>query len=350
MEQVKDNIYSYTLEQLATKMVGLEQKPFRAKQLFSWLYKKDASSFEMMSDISKAFQQVLNDKFTLDLPSIYTKQVSNDGTIKLLLELKDGKKIETVLMKYVYGDAICVTSEVGCNMGCKFCASGLLKKVRNVTVDELVGQVIVMNRFLKEIDPTRRVTHLVVMGTGEPFDNYDNVINFIRIINSQFGLDIGARHITVSTCGIVPGILKYGKEGIQINLAVSLHAPTNEIRNQIMPINKTFPLEVLIPALIQYYKDSKREMTFEYIMIKDLNDTPECAYKLIDLIRPTHGFVNLIPYNEVMENDFKRSSNNRIHAFHDILLKNGIKATIRKEFGSDIDAACGQLRARYEHK
>ena len=350
MENTKDNIYSYTLDQLATKMVGLQQKPYRAKQLFSWLYKKDANNFEMMSDVSKSFQTTLNEKFTMKLPKIFTKQISSDGTIKLLLELKDGKKIETVLMKYIYGDAICVTSEVGCNMGCKFCASGLLKKVRNLSVDELVGQVIVMNRFLKEIDPSRRVTHLVVMGTGEPFDNYDNVINFIRIINSQFGLDIGARHITVSTCGIVPGILKYGKEGLQINLAVSLHAPTNEIRNQIMPINKTYPLEKLIPALIQYYQDSKREMTFEYIMIKDLNDTEECAYKLIDLIRPTHGFVNLIPYNEVMENDFKRSSNNRIHKFHDILLKNGIKATIRKEFGSDIDAACGQLRARYEHK
>ena len=349
MENTKDNIYSYTLDQLVTKMVGLDQKPYRAKQLFSWLYKKDASNFEMMTDVSKSFQATLNEKFTMELPKIYTKQVSSDGTVKLLLELKDGKKIETVLMRYNYGDAICVTSEVGCNMGCKFCASGLLKKVRNVSVDELVGQVIVMNRFLKEIEPNKRVSHLVVMGTGEPFDNYDNVINFIKIINSQFGLDIGARHITVSTCGIVPGILKYGKEGLQINLAISLHAPTNEIRNQIMPINKTYPLEKLIPAIIQYYNDSKREMTFEYIMIKDLNDTEECAYKLIDLIRPTHGFVNLIPYNEVMENDFKRSSNNRIHKFHDILLKNGIKSTIRKEFGSDIDAACGQLRARHEH-
>lgn len=344
----KENIYSFTLEQLSTKMVSLNQKPYRGKQLFSWLYKKDATSFDMMSDVSKAFREELNEKFSMNLPKIFTKQISSDGTIKLLLELEDGKKIETVLMKYIYGDSICVSSEVGCSMGCKFCASGLLKKVRGLKVNELVGQVIVMNRLLKEIDPNRRVTHLVVMGTGEPFDNYDNVINFIRIINSQFGLDIGARHITVSTCGIVPNILRYGKEGLQINLAVSLHAPSNEIRDKIMPINKMYPLEKLIPSLVQYYKDSKREMTFEYIMIKDLNDSDECAYKLVELIKPTHGFVNLIPYNEVIENDFKRSSNNRIHSFHKILLDSGIKATIRKEFGSDIDAACGQLRARYD--
>ncbi len=344
----KENIYSFTLEQLSTKMVSLNQKPYRGKQLFSWLYKKDATSFDMMSDVSKAFRKELNEKFSMNLPKIFTKQISSDGTIKLLLELEDGKKIETVLMKYIYGDSICVSSEVGCSMGCKFCASGLLKKVRGLKVNELVGQVIVMNRLLKEIDSNRRVTHLVVMGTGEPFDNYDNVINFIRIINSQFGLDIGARHITVSTCGIVPNILRYGKEGLQINLAVSLHAPSNEIRDKIMPINKMYPLEKLIPSLVQYYKDSKREMTFEYIMIKDLNDSDECAYKLVELIKPTHGFVNLIPYNEVIENDFKRSSNNRIHSFHKILLDSGIKATIRKEFGSDIDAACGQLRARYD--
>lgn len=344
----KENIYSFTLEQLSTKMVSLNQKPYRGKQLFSWLYKKDATSFDMMSDVSKAFREELNEKFSMNLPKIFTKQISSDGTIKLLLELEDGKKIETVLMKYIYGDSICVSSEVGCSMGCKFCASGLLKKVRGLKVNELVGQVIVMNRLLKEIDSNRRVTHLVVMGTGEPFDNYDNVINFIRIINSQFGLDIGARHITVSTCGIVPNILRYGKEGLQINLAVSLHAPSNEIRDKIMPINKMYPLEKLIPSLVQYYKDSKREMTFEYIMIKDLNDSDECAYKLVELIKPTHGFVNLIPYNEVIENDFKRSSNNRIHSFHKILLDSGIKATIRKEFGSDIDAACGQLRARYD--
>ena len=348
--ETKENLYNYSLESLENKMIALQQKPFRAPQLFSWIYATDASDFGQMSNISLKFREELKEKFSLSLPKIFTKQVSSDGTIKLLLELEDGKKIETVLMHYLYGDSVCVTSEVGCNMGCRFCASGLLKKVRALKVYELVGQVIVMNRLLKEIDPTRKVSHVVVMGTGEPFDNYDNVMEFIRTINCPFGLGIGARHITVSTCGIVPNILRYGKEGLQVNLAVSLHAPTNEIRDKIMPINKMYPLEKLIPSLVTYYQESGREMTFEYIMIKDLNDSDECAYKLIDLIKPTHGFVNLIPYNEVMENEFRRSSNNRIHNFHDILLKAGIKATIRKEFGADIDAACGQLRARYEHK
>ena len=235
-------------------------------------------------------------------------------------------------------------------MGCKFCASGLLKRKRNLSTEELVGQVLILNDVLRE-NNQNPVTHVVVMGTGEPFDNYDNVIDFIRIINSQFGLAIGARHITVSTSGIVPGILKYGKEGLQINLAVSLHAPTNQLRDIIMPINKAYPLEQLIPAIVQYGKDSNgRRVTYEYIMIQDFNDSEECADKLIELIKPTFGYVNLIPYNRVIENDFYRSSNNRIHRFHDKLLKAGIKATIRKEFGADIDAACGQLRAKYANK
>jgi 23S rRNA (adenine2503-C2)-methyltransferase len=349
-EEEKINIYGLTEEQLAAQMVGLGQKTFRAHQLFSWLYKKDAKSFDEMTDISIKFRDVLKEKYTMDLPSIFTEQVSSDGTIKLLLELEGGHKIETVLMRYVYGDAICITSEIGCNMGCAFCASGLLKKVRGLTAGEMMGQVIVMNRYLKMRKEDTAVSHIVVMGTGEPFDNYDNVINFIRVANSQAGLDIGARHITVSTSGVVPSILRYGKEGLQINLAVSLHAPTNEIRDKIMPINKAYPLEKLMPAVMQYYKDSGREVTFEYIMIAGLNDTDECAEQLIKLIKPTHGFINLIPYNEVMENDFRRPSNNRIHLFHDRMLKAGIKATIRKEFGADIDAACGQLRARYERK
>ncbi len=347
----KTNIYGLTLEQLATQMVGLGQKTFRGKQLFSWLYQKDVRDFSAMSDVSKSFQEVLNNKYSLNVPHIFTKQLSEDGTIKLLLELEDGQKVETVLMHYIYGDAICVTSQVGCNMGCAFCASGLLKKKRNLETYEMIGQLIVLNDVLKEIDPSRKVTHIVVMGTGEPFDNYTNVINFIKIANSQFGLSIGARHITVSSSGVIPGILQYGKEGLQVNLAISLHAPNNEIRNKIMPINKAYPLEELIPAIIQYGVDSGgRRVTYEYIMIQGLNDSEDNARELIELIKPTFGYVNLIPYNEVMENDFKRSSNNRIHRFHEILLAAGIKSTIRKEFGADIDAACGQLRARYEKR
>ena len=347
----KINMYGLNLEQLSCLMTGLNQSSYRAKQLFSWLYQKDVKTFDEMTDVSKKFREELNEKFSLTLPKLFTKQVSEDGTIKLLLELEDGQRVETVLMHYIYGDAICVTSQVGCNMGCAFCASGLLKKKRNLLTHEMIGQVIVLNDILKEIDPSRRVTHIVVMGTGEPFDNYDNVVNFIKIANSQFGLSIGARHITVSTSGVVPGILRYGKEGLQVNLAISLHAPNDEIRNKIMPINKAYPLKDLIEAIKQYGIDSNgRRVTYEYIMIKDLNDKEEHAKELIELINPTYGYVNLIPYNEVIENDFKRSSNNRIHRFHDILLKSGIKATIRKEFGSDIDAACGQLRARYEKR
>ena len=344
----KINMYGLSLEELEEQMEKLGQKKFRAKQLYSWLYRFSVDSFDDMTDISKSFREVLKERYTLTLPKIYTKQMSDDGTIKLLLELEDGHKVETVLMHYFYGDSVCVSSEVGCNMGCKFCASGLLKKVRGLDASEMMGQVLIINQLLRPLK--RKVTHVVVMGTGEPFDNYDNVMSFIKAVNSQFGLDIGARHITVSTAGVVPGILKYGKEGLQINLAISLHAPLDEVRNKLMPINQAYPLDQVMAAVDQYFADSNRQVTFEYIMIKDLNDTDECLKALIDLIKPRHGFVNLIPYNEVMENDFRRSSNNRVHKFHDALLKAGIKSTIRKEFGSDIDAACGQLRARYEHK
>ena len=344
----KINMYGLSLEELEEQMEKLGQKKFRAKQLYSWLYRFNVDSFDDMTDISKSFREVLKERYTLTLPKIYTKQMSDDGTIKLLLELEDGHKVETVLMHYFYGDSVCVSSEVGCNMGCKFCASGLLKKVRGLDASEMMGQVLIINQLLRPLK--RKVTHVVVMGTGEPFDNYDNVMSFIKAVNSQFGLDIGARHITVSTAGVVPGILKYGKEGLQINLAISLHAPLDEVRNKLMPINQAYPLDQVMASVDQYFADSNRQVTFEYIMIKDLNDTDECLKALIDLIKPRHGFVNLIPYNEVMENDFRRSSNNRVHKFHDALLKAGIKSTIRKEFGSDIDAACGQLRARYEHK
>ena len=231
------NIYGLTLEKLTEEMLSLEQKSFRAKQLFSWLYVKNATSFDEMSDISLKFREVLKEKYSIEKPKLFLKQKSIDGTTKLLLEMRDGEKIETVLMPYNYGNAICISTQVGCNMGCKFCASGLLKRKRNLSTEELVGQVLILNDVLRE-NNQNPVTHVVVMGTGEPFDNYDNVIDFIRIINSQFGLAIGARHITVSTSGIVPGILKYGKEGLQINLAVSLHAPTNQLRDIIMPITK----------------------------------------------------------------------------------------------------------------
>ncbi len=338
------NLYGLSLEKLEELMLTMGQTKYRAKQLFTWIYEKEETDFEKMSDISKSFREVLKNEFCLDKPKVYIKQVASDGTIKLLLEMNDGAKVETVLMRYNYGNVACVSSQVGCNMGCSFCASGLLKKQRNLEPQEMVGEVLVLNDLLKESN--ERVTHVVVMGTGEPFDNYDNVMEFIRIINNQKALAIGARHITVSTSGIPDKIIKYGQEGLQINLAISLHAPNNELRNKLMKINKAYPLEVLIPAVSEYIKLSSRRVTYEYIMLKDVNDSLEHAKELVELIKPTYAYVNLIPYNQVDENGYKRADNNKVHAFMDYLIKHGVTTTIRKEFGSDIDAACGQLRAK----
>ena len=342
------SIYSFSLEELTSEMVRLGQSTYRSKQIYSWLYKKNVSSFDEMSDISKDFREKLKELYDFSLPEISVVQESKDGTVKCLLTLADGEKVESVLMHYVYGYSVCVSSQVGCNMGCKFCASGLLKVKRKLQANEMLGQVLAFDRYLKEKDPQLRVTHVVVMGTGEPFDNYDNVMSFVKTLNSPFGLDIGARHITISTCGIIPGIKRFAKEGLQVNLAISLHAPNNELRNQLMPINQAYPLEELIPAVIEYTKTSGRRVTFEYIMIKNVNDTLNCAKELYNLIVPTSGYINLIPYNPVIENGFERSDDKQVNFFHNFLLKKHIKSTIRKEFGSDIDAACGQLRAKYE--
>ena len=340
------NLYGVELKKLQQMMLDRGQKAFRAIQLYTWIYEKKATTFEEMTDISKTFRDELQLDFCLAIPKIHTKQVSSDGTIKLLLELEDGYKVETVLMRYNYGNVVCVSSQVGCNMGCSFCSSGILGKQRNLYPHEMVGQILVINNLLREENRGERVTHVVVMGTGEPFDNYDNVMDFIRIINHQKGLAIGARHITVSTCGLPDKIVKYSLEGLQTNLAISLHAPNNKLRDTLMKINKVYPLEVLMPAIKEYEKNAGRRVTYEYLLLEGINDTKECAMELINLIKGTFGYVNLIPYNETNKNDYKRSSGNRVHAFLDILMKNGVKATIRKEFGSDIDAACGQLKAK----
>lgn len=344
------NLYGMEMKKLQELMVAEGQKPFRAIQLYTWIYEKNARSFDEMTDISLRFREVLKEKYCLDLPTIYKKQVSKDGTIKLLVELEDHMKVECVLMRYNYGCAVCVSSQVGCNMGCTFCSSGLLGKQRSLTAAEMTGQVMVINDLLREEGKGMHVTHIVVMGTGEPFDNYDNVMDFIRIVNAQKGLAIGARHITVSTCGIIEGIKKYAREGLQTNLAISLHAPNDELRNKIMKINKAYPLEVLMPAVREYEQVSGRRVTYEYLLLEGINDTKEHAEQLINLIKGTMGYVNLIPYNETSLCDYKRSSGNRVHAFLDYLTKGGVTATIRKEFGSDIDAACGQLKAKSEGK
>lgn len=342
------NLYGMEMKKLQDLMVQEGQKPFRAIQLYTWIYEKRATSFDEMTDISLKFRNVLKEKYCLTLPKIHTKQVSSDGTIKLLLELEDGMKVECVLMRYNFGCSVCVSSQVGCNMACSFCSSGILGKQRNLKPEEMVGQVLVINELLREENKGMHVTHVVVMGTGEPFDNYDNVMDFIRIINNQKGLAIGARHITVSTCGLVEGIKKYAREGLQTNLAISLHAPTNELRDKLMKVNKAYPLEVLMPAVKEYEEVAKRRVTYEYLLLAGINDSKEDAENLIKQIKGTMGYVNLIPYNETNKNDYKRSSGNKVHAFLDYLTKGGVTATIRKEFGSDIDAACGQLKAKSE--
>ncbi len=344
------NLYGFTIEKLEKQMELEGQKKYRATQLFKWVYEKKAKTFDEMSDVSKSFREVLNEKYSLHKPTIFKKQVSSDGTIKLLLELEDGNKVETVLMRYNYGDVACVTSEVGCNMGCAFCASGLLKKKRVLEVYEIVGQVLVLNDILDEEGNGEKITHVVVMGTGEPFDNYDNVMDFVRIINHPHSLAIGARHITVSTCGIPDKIRQYAHEGLQINLAISLHAPNDEIRNKIMPISLKHPMNELMDAVKYYEKEADRRVTFEYILLGGLNDSLENAKELARLIKGTKAYVNLIPYNPIKELKYIRSSNETIHAFMNMLLSCGVNATIRKEFGTDIDAACGQLRAKNEQK
>jgi 23S rRNA (adenine2503-C2)-methyltransferase len=342
------SLYNYSLSELETEMLNLNQKVYRAKQIYSWLYQKRVHDIDEMSDISASFRDVLKSEYSISLPKVIREQVSYDGTIKLLLELEDKSSVETVLMRYDYGNAICVSSQVGCNMGCKFCASGLIKKQRDLQAYEMILQVMKMQEYLDKEGKDERVSHIVIMGSGEPFDNYDNVMRFIRIANDQKGLAIGARHITVSTSGIAPRIIEYSKEGLQVNLAISLHASNDETRNKLMPVNKAYPLAKLFDAIKEYSSNADRRVTIEYILLKGINDSLENADELANLLKGTFAYVNLIPYNEVQENEFKRSDKQAVRAFYERLKNKGINVTIRKEFGSDIDAACGQLRAKKE--
>ena len=336
-----ENIYNYSLEQLTNYFASINQKPFRAKQVFSWLYQKEASSFDEMSNLSKELREQLKEHFTFDILKIVEKQESKDGTIKYLFEMLDGSLIETVLMIHDYGKSLCVTSQVGCNMKCSFCASGLLRKQRDLTPGEIVAQVMKV-----QLDTKQRISHVVVMGTGEPFDNYDNVMEFVRIINHPNGLAIGARHITISTCGLIPGIQRYSDEGIQTNLAISLHAPNDEIRNQLMPINRRYSLDDLRQAISDYIDKTNRRVTFEYILLKDVNDSLVDARQLAHYLRGLNAYVNLIPYNSVDEHGYQPSDQETIEKFKSELLRLHINVTLRKEHGRDIDGACGQLRAK----
>ncbi len=334
------NIFDYTFDELNELILELGEKSFRTKQIWEWLYIHKVTSFSDMTNLSKDLISKLNDKVSFDYIKLKTKQES-DLTNKYLFELIDGNFIETVLMRHDYGLSICVSSEVGCNMGCKFCESGRLKKVRNLDAYEIVEQIMLIEKDLGE-----RIDSVVVMGIGEPFDNYDAIIRFIKIINNPFGLAIGARHITVSTCGLIPKIREFMMLPLQVNLAISLHAPNDELRSKIMPINKVYPLKDLIEVLKEYIAKTNRRITIEYVMLKEVNDSLECAEELSNLLRGMNAYVNLIPYNETSHIEFKKSSKDQIRSFYDYLKKKGINVTIRKEFGSLIDAACGQLRAR----
>jgi len=336
------SIYNLTKEELIEYFIALGAKKYHAEEMFRWLYEKKIEDFDAVTNIKKEHLEKIKESFSLEKIKIVKVERDKDVN-KYLFELKDMEHVEAVLMKHDYGNSICVSSQVGCNMGCKFCESGRRKKVRNLEPYEMVEQVMQIEKDLNE-----RISHVVIMGIGEPFDNYENVIKFIEIINDSLGLKIGSRHITVSTCGIIPKIEEFSTFPHQVNLAISLHAPTNELRDQLMPINKRYPLEELMKALRKYSEKTSRRITFEYILLKGINDTEECAKTLSCLIQGMNAYVNLIPYNETGNIDFLRSDAFQIMKFYDILKKSHINVTIRREFGSNISAACGQLRSKKE--
>lgn len=336
------NIYDLTLNELENYLLSINEKKYRAIQIYDFLYVKKVASFDDMTNLSLELRNKLKEDFVLEKPELIKEQQDVDVN-KYLFKLSDGNLIETVLMKHNYGLSLCISSEVGCNMGCIFCESGRLKKVRNLSAYELVTQILYVEELTKS-----RITHVVIMGIGEPFDNYDNIMKFVTIVNDPKGLALGSRHITISTCGIIPKIKKFSEEPFQVNLAISLHAPTDSLRSKIMPINKVYPLDDLINAVKDYIKKTNRRVTFEYILLDNVNDKDSDAIALAKLLKGINCYVNLIPYNESSNFTLKRSNSSQIRTFYDILKKNNINVTIRREFGSKISAACGQLRSNKE--
>ena len=332
------NIYSITFSELTDYFLSINEKKYKAIQLYDWLYIKRIKSFDSITNMKKEVIERLKKDFYFDKIEIVAKQ-SDVDVKKYLLKLSDSNTIEAVLMKHDYGNSLCISSEVGCNMACSFCESGRIKKIRDVTSGEMVLEIMTI-----ESDIKTRISHVVIMGIGEPFDNYNNFCDFVSIINHPKGINLGSRHITVSTCGIVPKIYEFASFPYQVNLAISLHAPTDELRSKLMPINKAYPLSKLIPAVKTYIEKTNRRVTFEYIMLSGVNDSVECAQKLSLLLKGINCYVNLIPYNETNHLEYKRSSKETILKFYDVLKKNNINVTIRREFGSKINAACGQLK------
>lgn len=331
-----------SLKDLEEYFLSHNDKKFRATQIYDWLYRKNVTSFDDMTNLKKDVIELLKNDFYLR--TLELKKVERDTLVnKYLFYLQDGEKIEAVLMRHDYGNSICISTQVGCNMGCKFCESGRLKKVRNLTAGEMTEQILQVQEDIGD-----RVSHVVLMGIGEPFDNYDEVTKFIEIINHDLGLAIGARHITVSTCGLIPKIKEFMNFPYQVNLAISLHAPTDELRRQIMPIANAYPLKDLMQTIREYIAKTNRRVTFEYILLQGINDFKECAESLAKLVSGMNCYINLIPYNETENIGYKRSKEETIREFYDILKKNHTSVTKRKEFGSKISAACGQLRSKKE--
>lgn len=336
------NIYDLSLTDLENYFEKNGEKKYRASQVFSWLYEKRVTSFKEMTNLSHEIINKLETDFDFYIPIIVKEEHDKDVS-KFLFKLKDGEHIESVLMNHNYGLSLCISSQVGCNMGCKFCESGKRKKVRNLKASEMLLQIIEIEKVIK-----KRISHIVIMGIGEPFDNYDNLIKFIENANDPKGLNIGSRHITVSTCGIVPKIYEFSDFPYQVNLAISLHGATDELRNSIMPINKVYPLKELMESIKYYLSKSNRRITFEYILLDGVNSSEKDAKNLCKLIKGLNCYVNLIPYNEGSGNSYKRPKNDDIMKFYDIIKKEGINVTVRREFGSNISAACGQLRSKKE--
>lgn len=336
-----ENIYDFTMNELEDRLITKGYKKFNARQVFEWVYKKKVSKFEDMSNLSKKLREYLINNYEFSKLRVAEHQVSSDGTEKFLFELEDSNLIETVLMRHDYGNSVCVTTQLGCNIGCSFCASGLQRKKRDLGTHEIVMQVLKVEQLTKE-----RVSHVVVMGIGEPFDNYLATMRFIDIINNPYGLEIGARHITISTSGLVPKIIEFADEEKQVNLAISLHAPNDEIRSRLMKINNTYSIREVIQASKDYVEKTNRRITFEYILLDGINDDLKHANQLSDLLRGINCYVNLIRYNYVKEFSYRGTSEEKSNAFYLQLKRRGINATLRREKGGDIDAACGQLRSK----
>ena len=335
------NIKDYNLEELKQEFIKLGEKPFRAEQVFKWIYTNNVTSFDEMSNLSKELREKLKKEYTICIYNILKKQESSDGTKKYLFDVLDGNAIETVLMSYHHGYTICVSSQIGCKMGCKFCASTGIQFVRSLTSGEIVEQILAVER-----DEKIKISNVVFMGIGEPFDNYHNVLNAVKIINNQKGLNIGARHISISTSGIVPKIYDFANEELQCTLSISLHATTDEKRSEMMPVNKAYNIQELMQACKYYIEKTNKRISFEYALAKDNNESLEDAKNLVKLLKGMLCHVNLIPINKIENGKFTKSTNENIMKFRDYLNDNGIVATVRRELGSDIDAACGQLRRK----